>query len=109
MKIVPGYDVATHIIEGTPMNPFGTGLVPQPDPVQQHNPFDFPLPGNGNFTGNTADEANRINLANAAGLDSDRADKDQHMIDMAVANNCFDEPEKGGLAYGPKNTGENYG
>jgi hypothetical protein len=27
-------------------------------------------------------------------------------VDMSVASNCFDSPEKGQLGYGPKNTGD---
>lgn len=109
MKIVPGYDVARHIISGTPMDSQGTGLVPQPDPVDIHNPFDFPVPGSGNFDGESDAVIQRGNHMQIIGLQSDRADKDQSLINMDVANDCFDEPSKGGLAYGPKNTGENYG
>lgn len=109
MKIVPGYGMDRHLIEGgpyqptgAPFSPNGNTLIPEKNPVDFGNPLDFPSPGSGNFSGNDAATVQAINAANAEGLDSDRASKDQHMIDMSVANNCDDEPEKGGIQYGPR-------
>ena len=105
MRIVPDLDMARHLIEGTPIRNQGVGIVPQPDPVEIHDPMSMMIPGSGNFDGNPSDVVSAINLANGAGLMSDRADLGQSMINMEVASDCMDEETKGGLEYGPRNTG----
>ena len=109
MKLVPGYATDRHLIEGVPYqragmpySPNGTPLEPDQNPVDFGNPMDFPSPGSGNFSGNDAATVQAINAANATGLDSDRANKDQSMVDMRLASNCDDEPTKGGIQYGPR-------
>lgn len=105
-KIIAGYDQLEHMIEGTPIRDFGVGPWTQPDPVDVINPFDFPTPGDGNFDGRNTSAMQGDDRMQVSGLDRDRCDKDQFMVNMNEANSCFDEPSKGGLTYGKNNTGD---
>ena len=54
------------------------------------------------------EDIQRINLTATMGLDSGDGKLGQSAVDMAAANDWADSPDKGGLAYGPKNTGKEY-
>ena len=107
MKLVPGYDLARHLIEGTPA-PRIMGPQPQANPVDFANPMDFVPPGD--VDAGAPNDANVYRLDNSnvvSGLDTGDSKRaaEGEQVDMTVASNCEDEPTKGGLAYGPRYTG----
>lgn len=106
----PTYDLQRHIITGEkgPLSGSTESLIRQADAeLDRDDPMNPMTAGvtSGNFTGQRDAAIQQMNLTQALSMDSGDGKLDQQAIDMQAANDCFDEPSKGGLAYGPKNTG----
>lgn len=70
--------------------------------INYNDPMEFT--GSANlFEGQSADEVQAANLAQAAGLTS-AYQEPRSGINMTMANSNEDEAEKGGMQYGPMNT-----
>lgn len=102
----PTYDLTRHIATGEKGPLSGHEVLRQYDAeLDRNDPMEFPSPGQNMVIGQSADEVIRANAAQTVGLTGEDPYKNMEPVNMAQANDCFDSPEKGGLAYGPKNTG----
>ena len=104
----PAYDLARHIATGEKGPLSGSETVRQYDAeLDRDDPMDPFTAGHGqNRTiPRSAAEVQEANLTQALGMDTGDGKLGQEAIDMTQASSCFDEPTKGGIAYGPKNTG----
>lgn len=104
----PTYDLGRHIATGekTPLS--GDPTIRQYDAeLDRNDPMDPFTAGKGdNFVRpQSSADIQMANLTQGMGMATGDGFKDQEAIDMTQANNCFDEPTKGGLSYGPRNTG----
>lgn len=103
----PTYDLARHIVTGESVPLSGEPAIRQYDAeLDRNDPMDSFTAGvtAGLFEGQSAEAVQQQNLTQALGLQSGAGNPGQP-VDMQVANSCEDEPSKGGLAYGPRNTG----
>jgi hypothetical protein len=104
----PTYDLTRHIVTGEKGPLSGDSNLRQFDAeLDRNDPMDPMTAGVGdNFvTPKSAAAVQQANLTQAMGMDTGDGRKDQEPVDMAAASGCFDSPDKGGLSYGPKNTG----
>ena len=93
----PAYDLTRHIITGEMPPLSGSETVRQYDAeLDRNDPMD-PMTNVLGVSGLTSGNSGSLNEEPA-----------KEPIDLAIASNCFDSPEKGQLAYGPKNTGDVY-
>lgn len=102
----PTYDLARHVATGekTPLS--GEQTIRQYDAeLDRNNPMEFPSPGPNMVIGQSADAVIRANAAETSGLTNENPYRNMEAVSMEVANNCFDEASKGGIPYGPNNTG----
>lgn len=100
----PAYDLQRHIVTGERGPLSGDDNLRKYDAeLDREDPMQFG--GDDNFVvplgASVIDAANR---AQAVMLDSGRGDPGEP-IQMSSASDCNDEPTKGGLVYGPRNTG----
>lgn len=110
----PTYDVGRRIITGVKGPHSGDPVIQQYDAeLDRNDPMDPMTAGHGdNFVvPQTAAAIQDANLAQAMGLSTDQADRpaegiSSQPIDMNMANDWADEPTKGGIQYGPRNTGD---
>jgi len=104
----PTYDLGVHIATGR-KGPFSGAPEIRPFDMEldRNDPMDpaFAGIGSGNFDGQSAEAVQQANLTQALGLDSGDGKLGQAAVDMSMANDCLDEPTKGGISYGPRNTG----
>lgn len=106
----PTYDLARHIVTGERGPLSGEGISRDMDrDLDRNDPMDpFTANRGDNFiVPQSAEAVQQANLTQAMGL-SPQSEADGNFmepVDMAAANDCLDEPSKGGLAYGPRNTG----
>lgn len=102
----PAYDLGRHIVTGEKVPLSGDPVIRQYDAeLDRNNPMDDWVRGADNFVvPQSADEVIRANADQSLNLAS-AAGEPGLQIDMAVASDCKDEPSKGGIAYGPRNTG----
>lgn len=104
----PSYDLARHIITGEKPPLSGSPELRQYDAeLDRNDPMDPMTAGVGDrfVIPQSAATVQQVNVSQGAGMDSGDGRNGQEAIDMSTASNCFDEPSKGGLSYGPKNTG----
>jgi hypothetical protein len=104
----PTYDLGRHIATGQ-KGPFsGQGISREMDQeLDRNDPMDeWTRPDSINRLTTNPGDAQDINRANAAGLSSDDAMKDGQRVDVEAMSEWSDEPVKGGLTYGPRNTGD---
>lgn len=104
----PAYDLTRHLITGEKPPLSGEPTLRDYDAeLDRNDPMDPITAGVGdNFVlPRTDGDINQMNLTAALGMDSGDGKKNQVAIDMQMASNCEDEPSKGGLSYGPRNTG----
>lgn len=90
-----------------PLFPSWSPFVRQPDSTPNTDPWTYDHPGfvEGTTNPQSKEEVAAANLAQIAGLARD-TNLDAQAVDMNQANDWADEPSKGGLSYGPKNTGD---
>jgi hypothetical protein len=89
----PTYDLGRHIVTGEKVPLSGSDVLRQYDAeLDRNDPME-------DFTA----------VVETSGLVSGDPQKNGEQVNMTVANNCFDSPEKGLLQYGPKNTGDTRG
>lgn len=110
----PTYDLGRHIITGQKVPLSGDPVLRQYDAeLDRNDPMDPMTAGvTDNFVvPQTATAVQDANLTQAMGLStSDQGtrhdDGYSEAVDMNMANDWADEPTKGGLRYGPRNTGD---
>jgi len=110
----PTYDLGRHIATGEKVPLSGDPVIQKFDQeLDRNDPMDPFSAGHGdNFPVSPSDgEVSAANIAQAAGL-SMRDIGTTHdggtsmQMDIVAASDCLDEPTKGGIAYGPRFTGE---
>lgn len=109
----PAYDLTRHIATGEKPPLSGSETVRQYDAeLDRNNPAEFSSLGERLVTPNDHETILAIhqNEANQPSVgQSGEGRLGQQTINMKTASDCLDEPEKGGIAYGPRYTGESYG
>ena len=110
----PTYDLTRHLATGEKVPLSGDANLRQYDAeLDRNDPMDAFTAGAGiNGPNNeTVHRSGDLNLVvgwdsgNNGSLNEEPA---KEPVDLSVASNCFDSPEKGLLEYGPKNTGGGY-
>src|SRR5688572_10527129 len=104
----PTYDLGRHIVTGEKGPLSGDPVIQKIDAeLDRNDPMDPLTAGHGNNypVPQSSSEVMAANARNAAGLQSVSTDYGRTPIDMAAASDCNDEPTKGGISYGPRNTG----
>ena len=97
----PSYDLTRHIATGEKPPLSGDPNLRQFDAeLDRNDPMDpFTAAAGPRLTVHQPDDTNLV-----TGWDTGDGKKDQEAVDLAQANDWSDEPSKGGLAYGPRNT-----
>lgn len=101
----PTYDLGRHIVTGEKGPLSGSETLRQYDAeLDRNDPMDPFTAGVGdNFVvPRSSSEVQQANLTQAMGMDTGDGRKGEEAVDMSVANNCDDEPSKGGIQYGPR-------
>jgi hypothetical protein len=102
----PTYDLGRHIVTGETGPLSGDPAIQKFDAeLDRNDPMDSFTAGvtAGLFEGQSAEAIQEMNLTQALGMQSG-AGQAGLPVNMQVANDCHDEPSKGGLAYGPRYT-----
>lgn len=104
----PTYDLGRHIITGEKGPLSGDPVIQKFDQeLDRNDPMDSHTAGvgSGNFVGQSSAEVQQANLTQAMGMDTGDGKLGESAVDMSTASSWEDEPTKGGLSYGPRNTG----
>ena len=102
----PTYDLGRHLVTGETGPLSGDPVIQKFDAeLDRNDPMESFTAGvsKGLDEGQSAEAIQQQNLTQALGLESGMGQFGQP-VNMQVANDCHDEPSKGGIAYGPRFT-----